>query len=258
MSWTNEACLALDLNDMPLLMDARKRWKENEPKRDSKKRQWLNSMMSQLRDVQWSWKKSYSNTYCWNVESRKIALQTVKRGGYRYLIQFRIHECQNYSFSSSNSRADTKLETELSSNLASDLSFGSKSTLPEPSSFPWAGRVVCEAFWREAEQTTQQIGNSMNWICFVAAEETFIQGPRHQLVDIRHTWGVFFNTLQQTFLQASFRGRKLKYFCPKITRNQLSGQSFLSLALGAIISKKNIHSLFKCDLGGLQFNCTKF
>ena len=142
MSWTNEACLALDLNDMPLLMDARKRWKENEPKRDSKKRQWLNSMMSQLRGVQWSWKKSYSNTYCWNVESRKIALQTVKRGGYRYLIQFRIHECQNYSFSSSNSRADTKLETELSSNLASDLSFGSKSPLPEPSSFPWAGLVV--------------------------------------------------------------------------------------------------------------------
>ena len=67
----------------------------------------------------------------------------MKRGGYRYLIQFRIHECQNYSFSSSNSRAETKIETELSSNLASDLSFGSKSPLPEPSSFPWAGLVVC-------------------------------------------------------------------------------------------------------------------
>ena len=88
----------------------------------------------------------------------------------------------------------------------------------------------------------------MNWICFVAAEETFIQGPRHQLLDIRHTWGVFFNTLQQTVPQASFRGTKLKSFCPKITRNRLSGQSFLSLALGAIISKKIfiVFCLFLC------------
>ena len=93
----------------------------------------------------------------------------------------------------------------------------------------------------------------MNWICFVAAEETFIQGPRHQLVDIRHTWGVFFNTLQQTFLQASFRGRKFRAFCPKIktlniTRNPLFGHSFLSLALGAIISNKIfiVFCLFLC------------
>ena len=145
MSWTNEACMALVLNVMPLLMDARKRWKENEPKRDSKKGNDLIQRChnSEASNAVLSWrKKSYSNTYCWNVESRKIALQTVKRGGYRYLIQFRIHECQNYSFSSSNSRADTKVETELSFNLASDLSFGSKSPLPEPSSFPWAGLVV--------------------------------------------------------------------------------------------------------------------
>ena len=64
---------------------------------------------------------------------------------------------------------------------------------------------------------------------------------------------IFFNTLQQTFLQASFRGRKLKAFCPKIktlniTRNPLFGHSFLSLALGAIISNKIfiVFCLFLC------------
>ena len=156
--------------------------------------------------MQYDLGKNQIRIHCWNVESRKIALQTVKRGGYRYLIQFRIHECQNYSFSSSNSRAVTKFETELSPSLASDLSFGS---------FPWAGLVVWWGILKGggANNSTDWQFKELDLFCsrwrdiYSRSQTSAFRYPEYL--------GYFLQHFATKFPSGTFPREKMKSFMPK-------------------------------------------